>query len=153
MNNSAFPGSGPGPSSPIYGVGMEGDPAGVQVRGSELALSRAWNAPPAPAAAAAACGPVRRPRRRRLSLPSITFSSPCSPSGFKVPPRGRPGFGGSPRNGRRGERGQRLRREAGALGEARLHSLRKGAWASGLARGDPPQLRAPGSDFLCLDII
>lgn len=68
---------------------MEGDPAGVQVRGSEPPLSRAWNAPPppAPARAAAAGGPVRRPRRG-LSLPSITFSSPCSPSAFKVAPVG-----------------------------------------------------------------
>lgn len=129
---------------------MEGDPAGVQVRGSEPALSRAWNAPlpPAPAPEAAAGGPVRRPRRG-LSLPSITCSSPCSPSAFKVAPRGRPGFGGSPRNGQRGEPGQRQRREAGGLGEARaqtrVHSDRKGAWVSGLARGDSPQLRAPGS--------
>lgn len=163
MNNSAFPGSGPGPSSPMAGVGMEGRPAAGQVRGSEPARSGAWNAPlpPAPAAAAAAavCGPP--PPAPPRSLPSfdplrlalLPFRFQSAPP----PPQGRPGFGGSPRNGQRGEREQRRRQRGaggpGAAGADPASLPPKGAWMAGLARRDPPQLKAPGWDFLCLAVI
>lgn len=60
--------------------------------------------------------------------------------------------------GQRGEREQRQPgEEAGGLGEgsvwSRFHSLRKGARLSGSACGDPRRPQAPGSDFLCLEII
>lgn len=55
MNNSAFPGSWPGPSSPIFGVGSGREPGGSPGWGPSWAQSRAWNA-------------LRRRRRLALQL-------------------------------------------------------------------------------------
>lgn len=143
MNNSAFPGSGPGPSSPMAGVGMEGRPAAGQVRGSEPARSGAWNAPlpPAPAAAAAAavCGPP--PPAPPRSLPSFDpLRLALLPFRFQSAPRPKGGRGSAgplemarEENGSRGG-GSEERAGRAPRAQTRLHSLRKElGWRAWLA--------------------
>lgn len=134
---------------------------GVQGWGPERALSRAWNAPlpPAPILAAVACGLTRHSASRAAVSPSNHLQLALLPLRFQSGTQWTVGIRRVPRGiGQREKREQRQRScEAGGLSEDGVwtwfHSLRKGAWISASARRDSRHPEAPGSDFLCLDII